>query len=385
MSAEESKLAESTEPKPADATGRTSLGSVDVSSATTRHSHRPYRSSNSRGNGRGPGRVLQSALSAARRDAEGSSNAPPEKISDAQSDPADQDQNRSTSLREEERRDEDRREEKESNKPRERMPPQNDGYHRRGSGNRYDPLNPDQRRRDSQATEEDGYEDDKQEPETGRGENDNQRSSNSHSHYRDRRFSKSDYIGRLKEALDRRDRLIDALKYEKAEQVIEIERVRTERDQLDQLLKERTAELSSAQTFLGKADSISVTEVSKMVELLNAEVLQASALVADSLSQRKMTKDDKADQALLNDALGAVKPFIGPRLQAMLLADIVDPDARFDPTLAQIILQSGLINACALVIKGWNPPDRESFSNLEKLYNAIRSSGEHFRNALSPS
>ena len=191
----------------------------------------------------------------------------------------------------------------------------------------------------------------------------------------------------------KRNRQIETLENEKAEQANEIEqlkaqlnllaRAQIDREKLEQLLKERTEELSSAQAFLGKADSISVTEVSKMVEMLNAEVLQVSALVADSLSQRRMAKDDQADQALVNDAMHAVKSFIGPRLQSMLMADIIDPEAKFDPTLSQIILQSGLINACALIMRGWNPPDWESFSNLEKLYSAIRSSGEHIRNAVS--
>jgi len=159
----------------------------------------------------------------------------------------------------------------------------------------------------------------------------------------------------------------------------QLARAQVERDQLDQLLKERTAELSSAQAFLGKADSISVTEVSKMVELLNAEVQQVSAHIADSLTQRKGSKDDQADQAELKRALNEVKPYIGPRLQSLLLVDITDGQIRFDQTLSQIVLQAGLISACARVIKEWNPPAWESRSNVENIYNAIRSSCEHLR------
>ncbi|KAF8331237.1 hypothetical protein F5887DRAFT_833783, partial [Amanita rubescens] len=154
----------------------------------------------------------------------------------------------------------------------------------------------------------------------------------------------------------------------------QLARAQGERDQLDQLLKERTAELSSAQAFLGKADSISVTEVSKMIELLNAEVQQVSAHIADSLTQRKGSKDDQADQAELKRALNEVKPYIGPRLQSVLLLDITDKQIRFDQTLSQIVLQAGLINACARVIKEWNPPAWESRSNVENIYNSIRSS-----------
>lgn len=246
----------------------------------------------------------------------------------------------------------------------------------------------DHRHRDPQAMEDDGDENDRRE--TGRGEYGNRPFSSDHWDGR----SPEEVIDGFRIGINKRNRLIEALENEKAEQANEIEQLKaqlsllarsqTEREKLDQLLKERTAELSTAQAFLGRTDSISVTEVSKMVEMLNAEVLQASALVADSLSQRKMAKDDQADQAQVNDAMHAVKSFIGPRLQSMLLADIIDPQAKFDPTLSQIILQAGLVNACALVIKGWNPPDWESFSNVEKLYSTIRSSGEHFRNALLP-
>jgi len=154
----------------------------------------------------------------------------------------------------------------------------------------------------------------------------------------------------------------------------QLARTQMERNQLDQQLKERTAELSSAQAFLGKADCISVTEVSKMVELLNAEVQQVSAHIADSLTQRKGSKDDQADHAELERALNEVKPYIGPRLQSVLLVDITDERIRFDLTLSQIVLQAGLINACARVIKEWNPPAWESRSNVESIYNAIRSS-----------
>jgi hypothetical protein len=54
-----------------------------------------------------------------------------------------------------------------------------------------------------------------------------------------------------------------------------------------------------------------------------------------------MTNGDQADQALASDALHGVKSFNGLWLKSMLLAGIIEPRAHFDPTLSQIILQSG--------------------------------------------
>jgi hypothetical protein len=412
MSAEPSSLA--------DSTGRTTIESTNDPGSTGRNT-RPQRSSDAARTTSGL-RAWPDADSTGGRDTGGSS-----KAGDARSDPVDQDQSRTADnrRRDEDRRGENRREgENESNETGGRLRHHNDGYRRgRGGHHGHNYRRPDHRRREPQVTEEDGDENDRRD--AGRGEtgshshrhhehrrrepqgteedgDENDRRDAGRGEYGNRRFSSDHWDGRspaevidgFKIGIKKRNRFIEALENEKAEQANEIEqlkaqltqlaRAQIDREKLDQLLKERTEELSSAQAFLGKADSISVTEVSKMVEMLNAEVLQASALVADSLSQRKMAKDDQADQALVNDAMHAVKSFIGPRLQSMLLADIIDPEAKFDPTLSQIILQSGLINACALLIKGWNPPDWESFSNMEKLYSAIRSSGEHFRNALSP-
>lgn len=180
----------------------------------------------------------------------------------------------------------------------------------------------------------------------------------------------SDQIRTLMDEKSEQAAAIDELKAQLA-------RAQGERNQSDQLLKERTAELSTAQAFLGKADSISVTEVSKMVESLNSEVQQVSAHIADSLTQRKGSKDDPTDHAELERALNEVKPYIGPRLQSGLLVDITDKNVCFDQTLSQIVLQAGLINACARVIGEWNPPAWESRSNVEDIYNSIRSSGEH--------
>ncbi|KAK2462919.1 hypothetical protein APHAL10511_005117 [Amanita phalloides] len=193
--------------------------------------------------------------------------------------------------------------------------------------------------------------------------------------------SAAEIIDDLKYYARKRTRYIQKLKEREAEQekVIEkmksqLARAQTDRDQVDELMKDRTAELHSAQTFLGKADGISIAEVSKSVEFLNAEIHQAAAIIMDSISCTKLNKTDKKDEVRLNTALNALVSFAGPPIKRMLYNKMTDEKEDFDPTISQIVLQSGLVSACAQIIKQWdsNPLLWDTFSSLDAVYNAMR-------------
>ncbi|KAF8632442.1 hypothetical protein AX15_001884 [Amanita polypyramis BW_CC] len=152
----------------------------------------------------------------------------------------------------------------------------------------------------------------------------------------------------------------------------ELTRVQMAHDQINRLLQERTAELSSAQAFLGKADNISVSEVAKLVEMLNAEIHQASAFIADSLLCRELSKDDKSDQDELNKALNMLKVYLDNHLCRVLARRISGEVTHFDLITSQIILENGLVRACTDIVNNWNPPSLGSHITLKPIYDAMR-------------
>ncbi|EKM51022.1 uncharacterized protein PHACADRAFT_103462 [Phanerochaete carnosa HHB-10118-sp] len=64
----------------------------------------------------------------------------------------------------------------------------------------------------------------------------------------------------------------------------ELEHVRTAHNNTKTLLATRTAELRDAQAYLTKTDAVSNADVQRMIEGLNAQIFQLSALVADSFT-----------------------------------------------------------------------------------------------------
>ncbi|KAM6502893.1 hypothetical protein JOM56_002870 [Amanita muscaria] len=149
----------------------------------------------------------------------------------------------------------------------------------------------------------------------------------------------------------RNEQLSDEIKIVKEE----LTRLQLERDQTRQLLHERTIELSSAQLFLGKADTISVTDVSRMVDILNAEISQASNSISDSLLDHQAAPA-APDTTELNRLLHKVQSSIGANLCGILARRLSQPSAEFDPMITQLVLQAGLSEACHLIINDWNPP-----------------------------
>ncbi|KAF8627771.1 hypothetical protein AX17_006136 [Amanita inopinata Kibby_2008] len=146
----------------------------------------------------------------------------------------------------------------------------------------------------------------------------------------------------------------------------ELSAVKLKQTETDQLLLERTAELSSAQTFLGNADRISLAEVGNMVELLNAEILQTAAFIADSLTY-EAARHTREDQHEINGGFNEVGRLVGSDLPRILFERITEP--KLDPVTAQITLQAGLVAACTLIIR-----QQDSQPVLHDTYNAIRES-----------
>ncbi|KIL56455.1 hypothetical protein M378DRAFT_172672 [Amanita muscaria Koide BX008] len=135
---------------------------------------------------------------------------------------------------------------------------------------------------------------------------------------------------------------------------------------LDQLLKERSEELTTAQKFLGKADSISSAEVVRLVEVLNAEIAHQSTFILDSLTYQKWTGSAND----LEHSLKELRDLLGPWLYERLWHRLNDPNLEFDESddfLTQLVLQTGLTNACKYIINHWYPP----FWNEGKMFDRV--------------
>ncbi|KIL71190.1 hypothetical protein M378DRAFT_204577 [Amanita muscaria Koide BX008] len=103
---------------------------------------------------------------------------------------------------------------------------------------------------------------------------------------------------------------------------------------------------------VGRADSISVAEVAELVRVLNAQLEQMSSLIVDSLSYRQ-SPSGRGSEVVSNE----LRDYLGLWLSHDLQRRSNEPDTEPDPLITQIILQTGLVNACSRIINGWTPPD----------------------------
>ncbi|KAM6497409.1 hypothetical protein JOM56_007882 [Amanita muscaria] len=144
----------------------------------------------------------------------------------------------------------------------------------------------------------------------------------------------------------------------------ELHHVITKYQQTNQLLQERSEELSTAQQFLGKTDNISPTEVARLVETLNADIAQQSNFILDSLSYRKWTGSAND----LDHLLMGLQELLGPSLCYNLWRRMNDPNLGFDHLLTQLALQTGLTKACESIINPWYPPFWDEGKIFDRVY-----------------
>ncbi|KAG5636035.1 hypothetical protein H0H81_009308 [Sphagnurus paluster] len=158
--------------------------------------------------------------------------------------------------------------------------------------------------------------------------------------------------GQHKRTLRELGSIKDALRREEAEH----ERTRAS-------LKERAAELHSANLFLNQGDLMSVADIITMVNALNAEILQGAAVLADSLDygHRRAT--------LTPEAIAETKAWVGEDLAQALLVHVDE----FDPTVVQLALQVCLVHICKWIIETWTFTNDAAF---EKIYQKIYRKGE---------
>lgn len=148
----------------------------------------------------------------------------------------------------------------------------------------------------------------------------------------------------------------------------EMAQIKTKHGQTIALLDTRTAELKGAQAFLTKADSASGADVVRMVEGLDAEILQMSAYVADhfEFGERQAVNDE------IQGACDRLADLLGPKIVDHLGSTV----HAHDPMLIQLACQAATAAYCRWIILAWDF-DEEDFNHfLQHIYLTVRESGE---------
>ena len=150
-----------------------------------------------------------------------------------------------------------------------------------------------------------------------------------------------------------------------------------QRLQTTKLLDERTAELRGAQAFMTTADQHSGAEIIKMAESLNAEIFQASALMAELLVDDPVAEDSVIRRQKVKNYekdLRHGRKIMGSQLFDHLVTK--SKEIRVDPLPLQLAFQALFTKWCAYEVDHFcEGPTGESF---KQIYRGICESGKSF-------
>lgn len=149
-----------------------------------------------------------------------------------------------------------------------------------------------------------------------------------------------------------------------------LDAITMERDNATALLQTRTEELRGADAYLSKTDSVPEAQVRRMVEQLNAEIFQTSALIADNCAphlSQNVLQQGAHDQAAVQRIAGV----IGDRMTSILRPT----PRREEPVSIQLALQACLVVHTQRIIQQWGPgasetTNRSLQSAWKSLYHA---------------
>ena len=149
----------------------------------------------------------------------------------------------------------------------------------------------------------------------------------------------------------------------------------TQHQQTRQALEVKVSELKAAQTFLTKEDSLSGADVITMVGALNAEILQISAFIADSLDSSDGSMADELSSERKEAREQAIRR-IGEPLVQTLTTNFLHEELDRDPLPLQIALQIALARLCAEITQTWTPGHPYYESMFVTMYSRLREEGE---------
>ena len=149
------------------------------------------------------------------------------------------------------------------------------------------------------------------------------------------------------------------------------------RSQTTKLLDDRTAELKESQAFLMISDRYSGADIIEMAESLNAEIFQASALMAELLVDAPAVEDSVQQRQKLQryeKYLKLGRKEIGSRLFDHLATK--SREIRVDPLPLQLAFQAVFTSWCVYEVNHFcKGPTGES---LKQIYRGIYKSGRSF-------
>ena len=149
----------------------------------------------------------------------------------------------------------------------------------------------------------------------------------------------------------------------------------TEQKEMKELLDVRTGELKGAQAFLTKADQFAGGDVIKLVQQLNAEILQTAASMAEELTVEEKKIDAEGKEQESDETTAAItrtEEIIGPRLTELLRTSEHHEDA----ILIQTAFQTGMAAYSHWMISSWCFESPEDEHMLSEIYARVREAGE---------
>ena len=150
-----------------------------------------------------------------------------------------------------------------------------------------------------------------------------------------------------------------------------------QRSQTTKLLDDRSAELKGAQAFLTTADRYSGADIIKMAESLNAEIFQASALMAELLVDAPVVEDSKQQRHCIQgyeEYLEHGRKVMGSRLFDHLAVKF--REIRVDPLPLQLAFQALFTSWCVYEVGHFC--EGTTGKNLKEIYRRIHGSGKFF-------
>ena len=150
-----------------------------------------------------------------------------------------------------------------------------------------------------------------------------------------------------------------------------LEMLSGEHENMKELLRVRGDELQGLRAYLDTSDKVSMEDVRRMVEQLNAEIFQLSVSVASSCQYHEDTSAMSGGvDGTQNTA--CVKGVLGKRLFGILKG----AKHNQDPYCVQIALQAYLTAYVANLSKDWSTSGGEQMCFVQTAYEKLKNSGE---------
>ncbi|KAH0588434.1 hypothetical protein H2248_004282 [Termitomyces sp. 'cryptogamus'] len=150
----------------------------------------------------------------------------------------------------------------------------------------------------------------------------------------------------------------------------QLQEAESRRRKIARLLHETAAELHGANHFLTKVDAMSEADVVNMVDILNAEIMQTSALIADELGELTRGKEPES----IADA--EKRDFNRRALGNALIQYLEREGQSIDPMSVQLALQFCLAETCYVVVESWRPGKWKGEEMLFEIYASMKRTGQ---------